>query len=997
MSDLNETLEKNKMLNKLNLPYTDVSVIIPFYTNDINMVINKINNFKNIKTHANIKLLLINDCSPIEDKNIEYIKNLDNIFILNNELNRERIYCRNIGAEICNSKYIIFNDIDDIINVDMYNILYSYVINNNLDVCYGNCYVKKNNTINKWIIEDELTYPTINFFHICSMIIKTSLFNEVKFIDYFGRNKYNRIWAGEDVNFIMRLLKKIKCIKNCKEYTYTYEYGIGSSHINRVLSRYELFCNYLMANIEINEYQLINIITQFMSTYILEINETNDEYYKKFLDFFEKNNEYLTIKNSKTNCKISPIYFNKLNPDKIKNNNYEMLIKILNDMNDISLTYIKNTRLIFYEKSRLKNWNHYAGWLWICNNINNITCNNDNYNLYIIDYIEKIFCKKHTDINYKYKLKLNNTTYESEGIKIYENKHVSRVNEYYYIDDDKQKKLVNIEADGFNKLPIYINNINCRKYKNRTLINKKIYVCWEKNKFIVINNEELIKNFDILPVDVNYTKPLHDKNFICFWHNPFSNIPTKFQNGMQLDDIIEHTQFKNIMSNNCKAILTFTDDFKYKLDNKLKSLGINKKIYTISHPHPDVIIKFNYDMFVKNKNKKLIFIGFWLRKIDIFMSVNIKNYEKLYIGNAYVEEMEKNNIKCLSNIDNYTYDNLLSHNIVFLDIYDTVINNTFIESIMRQTPILLPKHSSFIEILGNDYPLYFNENENIDDIINNNQLILNAHNYLKQLKYNMSLKYFNNSLKNIINDVILKDTLIIIGNGPSMKQEYFNMFKNTGVDTIAMNSSYKKFKELNFYPTYFCCFDEKLVECHLEKFKNLIEDSPIKQFFILNKLINNEPAFEQEYFEKNKKLQKLNYIEGEWMFYQKSTFDNFYNMHNTGSNACNVGIILGYKRLILIGCDCNYVNLNQVKMLNPNNHLLEYTGNTSEPNPNYWFDNYQEKGELFAIPNHEKYHIQGWKKVSTACKINNIEIINCSNISNIDFFKKSTLENELCL
>ena len=89
------------------------------------------------------------------------------------------------------------------------------------------------------------------------------------------------------------------------------------------------------------------------------------------------------------------------------------------------------------------------------------------------------------------------------------------------------------------------------------------------------------------------------------------------------------------------------------------------------------------------------------------------------------------------------YDNLLSNNIVFVDLFDASANNAVLECIIRNTPILINKLPAIVEYLGENYPLYFNNLDEVSKILENNDLILQAHEYLKSMnKSDLSIDYF---------------------------------------------------------------------------------------------------------------------------------------------------------------------------------------------------------------------------------------------------------------
>ena len=250
------------------------------------------------------------------------------------------------------------------------------------------------------------------------------------------------------------------------------------------------------------------------------------------------------------------------------------------------------------------------------------------------------------------------------------------------------------------------------------------------------------------------------------------------------------------------------------------------------------------------------------------------------------------------------------------------------------------------------------------------------------------IKIAYNSMDNM--DNCNKSTLYILGNGPSLKSIDFGYLKDK--NTFALNSSYKKFAELDFYPTYFGCFDPKLIECHYERFVDLMnnQNNKIEKFFFLNENCSGKRPFTSSQ-ESNPKYQKIILIPPREEYYTPSTFERFYKMNNSGATAALIGILLGYKNIILLGCDGNYVEIiPEAEVIDSINKTLKIY-KTPEKNPNYWFDNYQEEGEIYSLPDGNSCHMKGWKLLEQASKYHNVEIINGNFESAIEYFKKEKI------
>lgn len=227
--------------------------------------------------------------------------------------------------------------------------------------------------------------------------------------------------------------------------------------------------------------------------------------------------------------------------------------------------------------------------------------------------------------------------------------------------------------------------------------------------------------------------------------------------------------------------------------------------------------------------------------------------------------------------------------------------------------------------------------------------------------------------------------LIIMGNGPSLKKIDLNLLRN--YDTFGLNAAYRIYDKLNFCPKYFGCFDHRLNESHRDNFSNLVlNDNSINKFFFIgnekgqslyNDNVTNNSKFTTINLRRKKSLSK--------------SFLEFNDLGSSGANAAQSGILMGYKKIILVGCDCNYVeHLPNSKRTNKGVTLTK----TPEYNPNYWFEGYQQAGDVYNVPQASTFQINSWKYLSEICP-HDVEIINCSEGSKIPFFKKELITNVL--
>lgn len=264
----------------------------------------------------------------------------------------------------------------------------------------------------------------------------------------------------------------------------------------------------------------------------------------------------------------------------------------------------------------------------------------------------------------------------------------------------------------------------------------------------------------ILKYSYSYKEP-----WIGIFHVP-DNIPNQFGSRQTPKEIFKNKYFTKSL----KYCLGFycLSNYEKEILRKYTSLPIS----VILHPTETPEVKFSFEKFIKNDNKEIIQLGTFLRKLTSIFLLKVNNLKKSALGideyNHCLLEIESLKLNLKINIDDVKiykhlskdeYDNVLSKNIAFMDLYDASANNAVIECIVRNTPLLIKRCPAVIEYLGIEYPFYF---ENLDEAsrkAENIELIKKTYEYLKILKTKKMLtgEYF---LKDIANSEIYKNLKI---------------------------------------------------------------------------------------------------------------------------------------------------------------------------------------------------------------------------------------------
>lgn len=233
-------------------------------------------------------------------------------------------------------------------------------------------------------------------------------------------------------------------------------------------------------------------------------------------------------------------------------------------------------------------------------------------------------------------------------------------------------------------------------------------------------------------------------DWIGVFHNP-PNMPAWFSdNGGHPNSILTDIVFKQSLKC-CKGIYVLSQYHANYLKLFIPEIPIN----VLYHPTEIPNNLFTYDKFVNNPNKSIVTIGWWLRKLNSFFKLK-SSYKKIQISSIekcktvverlrlieklvydiQISENEYKSVEIIDQLSNDDYDEVLSKNIVYLNLYDSSANNSIIECIARRTPLLVNKLPAVVEYLGEDYPFYFRDEEEAEAKLNDTDLIYQTHTYL---------------------------------------------------------------------------------------------------------------------------------------------------------------------------------------------------------------------------------------------------------------------------
>lgn len=257
--------------------------------------------------------------------------------------------------------------------------------------------------------------------------------------------------------------------------------------------------------------------------------------------------------------------------------------------------------------------------------------------------------------------------------------------------------------------------------------------------------------------------------WVGIFHNP-PGMPAWFMSHTSPQAILRKDIWRRSLPS-CVGLFTFSS---YLSSWVREQTG--KPVSTLIFPTeiPDTL--FSYNKFRDNPDKKIVQIGWWLRRMNAIYQLPLPqdnpldyvkvrmtplnfSYAQIYFDNLLATEQKAERIEVqkefsentftLPYLSNDDYDELLSKNIGFVHLYDASANNAVVECIARGTPLLVNRLPAVVQYLGTEYPLYFDDLEEAKRKSLDLSLIQETHDYLMASDTRRKLRsdYFLNCLK----------------------------------------------------------------------------------------------------------------------------------------------------------------------------------------------------------------------------------------------------------
>jgi uncharacterized Rossmann fold enzyme len=227
--------------------------------------------------------------------------------------------------------------------------------------------------------------------------------------------------------------------------------------------------------------------------------------------------------------------------------------------------------------------------------------------------------------------------------------------------------------------------------------------------------------------------------------------------------------------------------------------------------------------------------------------------------------------------------------------------------------------------------------------------------------------------------------IYVLGNGASLKGFDFSYLNDK--EWIGTCVAFRYWDEIDMYPTHYVCVDNAVCKKHLSTIKNMIINKKCDTFLLCASIIEHWPDIQQH--------QNVMYIQQ--LKHAKANPFRYLVDYCSGSTAVMMAYVLKANRIHLLGMDCKYVEFipECEKQKDGTLKIIEKV----KSNPNYFYDDYQQVGDIYNPPNVDRVHKQSWFDIRNILLLYNIltneqiELYNYNTNNTLDeWFKRRQLD-----
>ncbi len=229
---------------------------------------------------------------------------------------------------------------------------------------------------------------------------------------------------------------------------------------------------------------------------------------------------------------------------------------------------------------------------------------------------------------------------------------------------------------------------------------------------------------------------------------------------------------------------------------------------------------------------------------------------------------------------------------------------------------------------------------------------------------------------------------LVLGNGKSLQG--FD-FRKINCDWIGCCLAFRYWNKINIHPTIYVNVDTVVCQKNLEV-KEYIKQKKCKKYLLSNTIKNVWSDYDEV-------AQDNSIIFIEDLMKDNNSIFKLVKTWCSGSSAVFYALDY-YNNIHTAGFDCDYVEFIPECEKQEDGSLM--ITKTPSHNPNYFFDDYQRKGDKYNVPNGKSVHLKSWEELSYILNFinkmsnnNNKSVINYNNKVSISKFINTLPQSDL--
>lgn len=200
---------------------------------------------------------------------------------------------------------------------------------------------------------------------------------------------------------------------------------------------------------------------------------------------------------------------------------------------------------------------------------------------------------------------------------------------------------------------------------------------------------------------------------------------------------------------------------------------------------------------------------------------------------------------------------------------------------------------------------------------------------------------------------ISTDHIMVLGNGPSLAD--IDLKSLGSFPTIGMNAAYRYWDRIGWYPRYYACLDDVVVQSHHSQIRDMVEQGRCQAYFLHQNILKHHPTLAQRdevfilsSFVDNALHEWPRVHHGVPVLDYRGVRSFRTEKVTTGGMAGRFAAFLGYTDILMLGVDANYVQV--VSGAVEDSDRILRMKKTPKINKNYFFSDYQQKGDVYNRP-----------------------------------------------